>query len=112
VFEKPEGVEGMSSWQHLLAELREDTRIHITQLRLQLGGATAVCITGAPGYVQCTEVQKAMLTGKSRTRQCVGTVLPGGGVILSWMDNGGNVWQDIRMLDEGGLRLHAWLKTE
>jgi len=70
----------------------EDLRI--TQLRLQRGGMTAVAIPGADGYFQSYE-QRTTNKGSRKWVQGIGSIV-GQRVFITWLDDDGNCWQDVR----------------
>lgn len=105
VFETPAVPGEPSSWQKLLSRIREDG-LKMTALRLQRGGTTIMARSRAEGYVQCGEIKIALISGKTSNVQGIGTVI-GDQVIITWMDNNRNIWQDVRPLNE--LRIHSTL---
>lgn len=95
-----------SPWRLLLNRLKEEN-LTITQLRLQKGNTTVVAISKADGYAQAFEVHKAVITGKTRTLQGIGSVI-GDKVFMTWLNDYNEVWQDVRPLDK--MILHSTLQ--
>lgn len=98
IFEYPPSVGEPSSWQQLLTWCRE-TGVVITMMRLQRGVTTlhALSKKQVDGYYQAYEISKNLNTGGTKTRQGIGSVI-GEQVFISWIDEDGHVWQDIRPL--------------
>lgn len=107
IFEQPP-VEGeVSSWQKLLTRLREEKDLTITQMRLQAGKRTVISIPNATDYVHVYEVRRYLNTDEPQTlKQGVGVVF-GDNVFLNWINDQGDVWQDIRPLES--LKIHSTL---
>lgn len=81
----------LSSWQKLKQE-----RPGITQLRLQIAGVTLICLPRAQGYVYAQTAEMQVSTGKSRVvRTGVGSII-GDFVLMTWVDESRNVWQDVQ----------------
>jgi hypothetical protein len=106
VFEAQPKPGQMSSWQQLLAWLRENPDVRISQMQLQQAGRTLVAIPKAAGYVQCYEMHKNMQSGAEQHYQGIGSIV-GDQVFMTWINANGNVWQDLRPLSE--LRVHSTL---
>lgn len=106
IIEKPP-VEGeISDWQKLLKRLKEEN-LRITQMRLQAGKRTVVGMPKVDGYVQCYEIRSYINVPNSETLvQGIGSII-GDQVFLCWINQQGDVWQDIRPLEQ--LKIHSTL---
>lgn len=92
VFE-PDGMAGNEGWKELLQRFKaEDVRL--TQLRLQRGGMTVVAIPGADGFFQGYEYRNTS-RGTRKQVQGIGSIV-GQQVFITWLDDDGNCWQDVR----------------
>lgn len=103
VFEKAQPPGDVTSWTKLQRRLKSED-LKITMLRLQKGGVTIMAKPKADGYVQCSEIKMGLMSGKQSRVQGIGTII-GEWVIMSWMDENRNVWQDMRPLDD--LKIHS-----
>jgi hypothetical protein len=104
VREAPDIAGQPSGWQALLARLRAEPSLRVTQLRLQDKGVTLVAMAHAERYVYCREALLSLNSGAQVERCGIGTVL-GDAVVMSWLDESRNVFQDVRPLS--ALDLHA-----
>jgi len=102
-FETPPVPGQISSWQSLLRRLQQE-HIGITQMRLQKNGTTVIAVPKADGYVHAYEYSKAVFSGREMQIQGIGSVF-GDVVFMTWMNDTGQVWQDIRELSV--LRVHS-----
>jgi|SRR3990172_9852914 len=102
-----EWIEGESSpWRKLLKRLKDDN-LTITQLRLQRGGVTVVCIPKSIGYVQASE-ETFTVFSKTRTYyQGVGSIL-NDLVFMNWVNDYGEIKQAVYSLDK--MYLHSTLQ--
>ena len=100
--QKPKGE--LTAWQRLLQRLKADN-LRITQLRLQRGSVTIVAMPNAEGYMQAYESRISAKTLKSRSVQGIGTIV-GNLVYITWINNQGHVWQDVRPLED------VWVHTD
>ena len=96
-----------SAWQQLLSYLRTNGT-KITMLRLQRGGKTIYSMPSkmCQGYFQASEIRYQINSGKETKRQGIGSVV-GDQVFINWLDDDGNVWQEVRELE--GERIHTTL---
>lgn len=89
-------------WQQFLTNIEKDGH-KITGLRLQRGGVNLHALPHKQtlGYYQAYELHKALSTQADRRYQGIGSVikLEGINVVICWVDDQGNVWQDVRPLD-------------
>lgn len=93
-----EWIEGQESpWQALIKRVKSG-EVRITQLRLQRGGVTLVALPNVEGYVQASEVKFSGNMKVQYTYQGIGSVI-GDIVVLNWVNDYGQVWQDIRPLN-------------
>jgi len=102
-------VEGrLSPWQAFRQWLTEHPDTKVTQLRLQMNGPTIVCLPHAEGYFQARYASGHPLQGDDfhDVGFGVGTVI-GDWIFINWMNSEGNVWQEIRPLEEN--RVHTTL---
>lgn len=100
----PPGKGELSPWQHLLQRCRAEN-LRITQLRLQRGGVTAVALYQARGYFQAYEARTSGRTLSTTTVQGIGSVREEL-VFITWMNDQGHVWQDVRPLGD------IWVHTD
>lgn len=107
-FEQPPVYGEKSSWQKLLDRLTTES-LRITQLRLQRNGFTIVCDSHKKihGYCMAYEVSKMVFRNTESRMQGVGSVF-NELVFMTWIDDNGNVRQDIRPLGE--MRVHSTLR--
>ena len=105
IFETDPQPGGLSHWQMLLAELR-GSDVKMTQLRLQVNGITLIGARNADGYLQCTEIRVILDTGETTSIRGLGSIF-GGSVLMNWVDDDHNVWQDVRPVED--LRVHSTL---
>lgn len=104
VFETERHPGELSPWQMLLERCRKQN-IRITQLRLQRGGVTVVALPHADGYFQAYESRTSGRTLKTTTVQGIGSIV-GKQVYITWLNDQGHVWQDVRPLGE------LWVHTD
>jgi hypothetical protein len=97
-----------SAWQQLLAHIKKEG-LKITGMRLQKAGLTlhALPNKACDGYYQAYEVRMNLIGEVRELRQGIGSVVSNK-VIITWADDSGNVWQEIRDLDDGE-RVHSTL---
>jgi hypothetical protein len=113
IFEAPARGKGeLSAWQQLLADLKtlpEFRGCHISQMRLQRGGRTVTAIPRRNGlvlgYFQGYEAFISNLRRTQTLNQGIGTII-NQDVFITWVNNQGDVWQDIRPLKE------VWVHTD
>jgi hypothetical protein len=105
IFEEPVQPGALSPWQALLQRCR-DEQLSITRLRLQMVGVTVTALANASGFVQCSEMHRDLQTKVERHRRGIGSVI-GDVVVINWIDDSRNVWQDVRPLAD--LKLHSTL---
>lgn len=103
VAETPPGKGELSAWQGLLFRLRQNGE-RITMLQLQMNGARISAIPKAAGYVQCSEMHRDLQTKAERHSRGIGSIF-GDHVVMIWVDDKNNIWQDIRPLTD--LKLHS-----
>jgi hypothetical protein len=102
------GLKGeLSDWQRLLERCRKEN-VRITQMRLQRGGATVIAQANADGYCQAYETSMSHYGKGQRTVQGIGTVVYDY-VFMTWMDDGGNVWHDVRPMK--GMHVHTTMRS-
>ena len=109
VFESSQAAGEMSAWRQLLKRLKDEPDLQITQLRLQIAGRTIVSKKHAAGYFQGTEfVEEGRMSGNIKTtrKRGIGHV-EGDKVIISWVNEQGDIWQDTRPLKE--VKIHTTL---
>lgn len=97
-----------TAWQKLIDRLHSEN-LKITALRLQRGGTTihAMPPKACEGYFQAYEVRKKLFREEISKVQGIGSLV-NGLVFISWMDEGGNVWQEIRPLE--GSKIHTTVR--
>ena len=100
VFETPPEAGQLSPWQQLIRSGEK-----ITMLRLQLSGITVMSVPNADGYVQCTRLVTRRIT--TSTQRGIGSVF-GDHVVMTWVDEGRNVWPEIVPL--AAYRVHSTLR--
>lgn len=105
IFEEPVQPGALSPWQALLQRCRDED-LRIVQLRLQVAGVNVTALAGAAGFVQCSEMHRDLQTKAERHRRGIGSVI-GDVVVINWIDDSRNIWQDVRPLAD--LRLHSTL---
>ena len=108
IFETPPVLNERTAWQKLIDKLKaEDLRI--TGLQLQRGGKTVHTLPpkACDGYYQAYDYRKMILRNIEERRQGVGSVI-NGKVFITWLDENGNVWQDVRLMETE--RLHTTLR--
>lgn len=98
----------LTPWQALLERSRGGN-CFITQLQLQRGGSTVVAMTRrnplVRGYFQAREARMSNLSRKITEVQGIGTIV-GDFVYITWVNNQGQMWQDVRELG------HVWMHTD
>ena len=106
-FEGTPRVGETSAWQQLLAYLRTN-EIKVTMMRLQRGGKTVYAMPSkmCQGYYHAYEARYEVNGKKQTMRQGIGSVV-GDQVFINWLDDSGNVWQEVRPLE--GERIHTTL---
>jgi hypothetical protein len=106
-FESPPVPGEASSWQKLLA-LCKEKNLKITRLRLFRGKVRLMSMPQkmCDGYFQAYEQSKSVFAGDVSMKQGIGSVI-GDEVHINWIDDDGNVWQDVRPLSE--CRIHTTL---
>ena len=84
--------------------------VFITRMHLVWAGRTAITLPykQCDGYYQATEVQKSVLTGAERRLRGIGSVV-GENVFIIWVDENGEVIQDVRTLQDS--RPHTTLRN-
>lgn len=99
-----------SAWQKLLDRLTAEN-LRMTGLRVQRGGVTVCALPTkqCDGYYQAYELRKVMFRDNGDHRQACGSVV-GDQVFIFWIDEGGNLWQDIRPLESE--RPHTTLRDQ
>ncbi len=110
VWETPPVPGEKSSWQKLIDRLGREN-LKVTGLRVQRGGVTVCALPPkqCDGYYQAYELRKIMFRGQSQHRQACGSVV-NDQVFIFWIDEGGNLWQDIRPLESE--RPHTTLRDQ
>lgn len=108
VFEEPAVPGEPSSWQQFLHALK-GSGVSITMLRLQRGGKTVHALPPkrCEGYFQAYEFLKSMFRDTEDHRQGIGSII-GNQVYIAWLDDSGNIWIDIRPLEE--VKIHTTLR--
>lgn len=107
-FELTEVAGEASSWQQLKKICDDNSDLYVTQIRLQLDSLTFVGIPKADGYCQCWEQHRfPMNPNKTIVMRGIGSVLDDK-VYLTWIDNSGNVKQEIR--DYKSMDAHCIMK--
>lgn len=108
VWETPPVPGEKTAWQALLDRLTNEN-LKMTGLRVQRGGVTlhALPTKMCDGYYHAYELREIMWRGGTEHRQACGSVI-GDKVFIFWIDDGGNVWQDIRPLSTE--RIHSTLR--
>lgn len=106
-FEGSEKPGEQSAWQQLLSYCRQNN-LKITMLRLQRGGRNihAMPHKMCEGYFQAYQCKKQLYSGKETTTQGIGSIV-GEQIFINWIDDNGNVWQEIRTLESE--RVHTTL---
>lgn len=109
-YEQPPVPGEKSSWQKLLDKLGAES-LKITQLRLVSHGVTIICDhhRKIDGYCMAYEVFKVMFRGTKSRMQGVGSIASDV-VYMTWIDDNGDVRQDIRPLSE--MRVHTTLRDQ
>ena len=104
-FEAPPLPGQPSAWQKLLA-ICKDKKVEITRLRLFRGKVRVMSMPPkmCRGYLQAYEKTKSLFTDNESVKQGIGSVV-GDQVYINWVDDDGNVWQDVRPLSE------CWINT-
>lgn len=107
-FEQPPVPGEKSSWQKLLDRVSTG-EVRITQMRLIRNGCSIVCVfhKQAQGYCMAYEAIKVMFRNTTALLQGVGSIY-NEMVFMTWVDENGNVHQDIRPLSE--MRVHTTLR--
>lgn len=107
-FEGQELAGESSPWQQLVKKCKDED-IYVTQIRLQLDGLTFIGISDADGYCQCWEQQRSVMnpTKPPVIMRGIGSVIDGK-VYLTWVDQSGNIRQDIR--DYKSMDVHCIMK--
>lgn len=106
VFEQLTGKGELTAWQGLLQRCRNSNgNVRITQLRLQRGGITVTSIPKAAGYIQAYEAKISNLHRTQTHYQGIGSI-HGDHVFITWVNDQGDVFQDVRPLKE------VWMHTE
>lgn len=97
-----------SPWQQL-KKMCDESDLYVTQIRLQLDGLTFVGIPKADGYCQCWEQHRSVLNPEkpATIMRGIGSVLDDK-VYLTWVDNSGNIKQEIR--DYKSMDVHCIMK--
>jgi len=87
-------------WKQLLSMCKE-RGIEITRLRLFRGKVRVMSMPPkmCQGYFQAYEQAKSIFTGNTSMKQGIGSVVDDK-VYITWVDDDGNVWQDVRPLSE------------
>lgn len=106
-YETPNNPGERSSWQKLLARLREES-LHIVEFVLIRGNGlvSALPPKACSGYYQAYEVRKMVFQGVESRLQGIGSVV-NDHVYILWVDENGNISQDVRPLE--GERIHTTL---
>ena len=88
-----------SAWQQLRQELANSEH-SLTRLRLQRSGVTIVALSHktCDGYFQAYESHRVLFRDTVKTMQGIGSVI-GDHVYITWVDDFGNITQDVRNLD-------------
>lgn len=94
IFETEQSIEGMSSWQYLKKRCAEE-KLHLTQIRLQLGGLTFIGVSDSEGYCQFWDYTKDLFSKKETHARGIGSVI-GDKVFCTLVDEYGNIKQEIR----------------
>jgi len=96
-----------SSWQQLLATCKQE-HLEITRLRLFRGKVRVMSMPPkmCQGFFQAYEYAKTIFTSNTSAKQGIGSIV-GNQVYITWVDDDGNVWQDVRPLSE--CRIHTTL---
>lgn len=99
-----------TAWQQFLTYLNNNA-ISMTGLRLQKGGITihALSHKQCDGYYHAHEVTRIVYRDKVIHKQGIGSVI-GEMIYITWVDDNGNVWQDVR--DLTGEKIHTTLRYE
>lgn len=107
-FEQPPVPGEKSSWQKLLDRCTAEN-IKITQVRLQRNGLTLICDyhRKTDGFVVAYEALRMVFSDGNRVMQGIGSIYQDL-VFMTWLDDNGNVRQDIRPLAE--MRIHSTLR--
>jgi hypothetical protein len=107
--EEPIANEPMS-WQKLLIRLSEENlSIHVLQLHRGFTTITSLLGERCDGFFQAHE-KRISIYGGQRSEyhlQGIGSVI-GDNVFITWIDDNGGVWQDVRPLEI--VRTHTTLK--
>lgn len=98
IHEAPTGAGEPSAWQNLI-KYTKMTGVRVTMLRLIRGGVTVSTMPAKnlTGLFQGYEITKTFNSGIETHRQGIGSVV-GDKVFITWVNDFGNVWQDIRDL--------------
>jgi hypothetical protein len=109
IWETPPEPGKKTAWQSLLDRLTKEN-LKMTGLRVQRGGITLHALSPkmCDGYYHAYEIREIMWRGGTETRQACGSVI-GDMVLIFWIDDGGNVWQDVRPLNSE--KLHSTLRN-
>lgn len=108
VFEGQEVTGEQSPWQKLRTRCQAEG-LYVTQIRLQLDGLTFVGIPNSDGYCQCWEQSRSMFNPKQPPKLMRGIgSLVGDVLYLTWVDNDGNIRQEIR--DYKSMDVHCIVK--
>lgn len=103
VHEHPTDRGELSAWQQLL-QFCSQSNVRIVQMRLQRSGITITSVYKADGYFQAYEAKISNVTKSTTTYQGIGGVKHGH-VFITWINTQGDVFQDVRPLDE------VWVHT-
>lgn len=108
IWETPPKPGEKTAWQALLDRLTKEN-LKMTALRVQRGGITlhALPTKMCDGYYHAYELRETMFRGGTEHRQACGSII-GNQVFILWIDDGGNVWQDVRPLSTE--KIHSTLR--
>jgi len=108
VFESPPVMGEKSSWQKLLDYIAKNN-LKITSLRLMRNGTTVLCDhhKKIEGYCMAYESLRVMFRDTEVRIQGIGSIL-NDVVFMTWLNDNGEVRQDIRPLSE--MRVHTTLR--
>ena len=91
-----------SPWQRLLGTL-SSTGLHITQLRLQVGGRTYSSMSNAEGYYQARLVTTSCGGPSVEERHGLGYITSDR-LHMMWVGaETGDVWHEIKSIPQGGV---------
>jgi len=108
VLETPDVPGEKSAWQKLCAWCYEN-KVHLTQLRLQLGTVNLIGLSQkqAQGYCQLWSVQRNLITGQQLLSRGLGSVV-GDQVYIIWVAQDGQTSLEIVPLPD--MRMHCILR--